>query len=70
MTQGADITESTFATHDFTHVGIIVGGLLTRRASPVFSLQIIFEQKEVERYIFALQAEHVLEGEVTIESIK
>lgn len=34
MTQEACVTESTFATHDFAHVGFIVGGLMTRRGSP------------------------------------
>jgi len=34
VTQEAGVTEFTLATHDFTHVGFMVGGLLTRRGSP------------------------------------
>ena len=34
MTQETGVTEFSFATHDFTHVGFMVGGLLTRRGSP------------------------------------
>ena len=66
--QEAGVTEFTFATHDFAHVSFMVGGLLIIQRG--FLLQIIFERKEMERYIFVLLAEHVLEGEVTIESIK
>jgi len=63
--QEAGFTEFT---HDFAHVGFMVGGLLIIQRG--FLLQISFERKEMERYIFVLLAEHVLEGEVTIKSIK
>ena len=34
MSQEPGVTEFTFATHDFTHVSFMVGGLSTRRGSP------------------------------------